>query len=202
MSSSRPSPHLCVEAKMVVLRVPQQTGHYQSLLHPNSPRLNCARKGQQTKSQNSFKPRLFRRRTSEDLKTTVKHARRHALACEPTLPFKTRCCALRPPDQRRPAARSSQSALPVLPRMCAVSQTWWEGGEVSPKTSLDIRETMPSSHSPDSPPALWICWFSWFLFFKFFIRTRGRFLSQRMLPRVTRILYILSFCSFQGGLIR
>lgn len=100
-------------------------------------------------------------------------------------------------DQRFPAAWSSEPAL----WMCAVPWTWWEGEKFPQKTRLDHWETMPSSSCPVSQAALWICWFLNY-FLQVIQRDWGEILSQRMLPQVIRILYVLSFCFFQGCFIR
>lgn len=47
----------------------------------------------------------------------------------------------------------------------------------------------------------WICWFPQ-LTLQVIHREWGEISSQRMLPQVIRILYVLSFCFFQGVFIR
>lgn len=100
-------------------------------------------------------------------------------------------------DQCCPAAWSSEPAL----WMCAIQWTWWEGEKFPQRRAWITEKTMPSSPRPVSQAALWICWFLEY-FLQLIQRDWGEILSQRMLPQVIRILYVLSFCFFQGGFIR
>lgn len=81
-------------------------------------------------------------KTRKELKqaqTTQKHAREHALACDPTLPFKARRGALRPPDQllQPPAAAS---LLRSCSRGCVQSPGFGGRGEKFPQRQAWISE--------------------------------------------------------------
>lgn len=87
-------------------------------------------------------------------------------------------------------------------RGCVQPSGFGGRGRSFPKDKLgSLRETMLCSSSPVSQVAQWICWLRNYLL-QVIQRDGGALLNQRMLPQVIRILYVLSFCFFQGGFIR
>lgn len=105
-------------------------------------------------------------------------------------------------DQSCPAAWSRESLCCV--DVFSLLWTWWEGGEVSPKTSLDHwqRRCLPPLTHSHSLLSGFADSRNYFFLASFIRRDWEKIFSQRMLPQVIRILYVLSFCFFQGGFIR
>lgn len=121
----------------------------------------------------------------------------HSLTRKLTLPFKTSTNTLT--DRPVLSCRLKQKACCV--DVCSPLDLVG-GGEVSPKTSLDHweRRCLPPLAQSHKLLSGFADFGNYFL--QVIQRDWGEILSQRMLPQVIRILYVLSFCFFQGGFIR